>query len=167
MKNTTAFLLLSLISILTACTTSAPIMNNTPTGQSPVSLAEIYKPYSYAATVVDVYDGDTFTLDFEIGFGLTFREKIRLARVDTPEIRGKEKEEGIKVKAWVESQILNQKVVASTYKDKRGSFGRVLIEVYYLNASCACYVNLNSELLEREMAEVWTRWVKELDTMSK
>ncbi len=41
------------------------------------------------AHVVSVYDGDTMTVDAEPWPGLTARTKVRVAGVDTPEIRGK------------------------------------------------------------------------------
>lgn len=153
MRKAQSFLLLSLISILSACTTAKPIMNNTPTGRSPVSLSEIYKPYSYAATVVDVYDGDTFTLDFEIGFGLSFEDAIRLARIDTPELRGDEREEGKKVRNYVEKLILQKRVIAVTDKDDRGKYGRLITEIYFHETGCDCWSNLTDLLLSQGMGE--------------
>ncbi len=153
MRKIQAFLLLSLISIFSACNSIKPIMNNTPTSQSPVSLSEIYKPYSYAATVVDVYDGDTFTLDFEIGFGLTFEDVIRLARIDTPELRGDEREEGKKVRNYVEKLILSKKVIAVTEKDDRGKYGRLIAEIYFHESGCDCWSNLTDLLLSQGMGE--------------
>ena len=51
--------------------------------------------YYYAAYVSDVYDGDTFTVDIDLGLGLWRRDqKIRLWKVNTPEVSGEEREEG-------------------------------------------------------------------------
>ena len=47
----------------------------------------------YAATVVSVYDGDTFTVDVALWPGLTWRGKVRVRGVDTPEIQTKNKAE--------------------------------------------------------------------------
>ena len=45
--------------------------------------------YLYRATITSVYDGDTCTADVDIGFKVTVRgEKLRLARINAPEIRG-------------------------------------------------------------------------------
>lgn len=30
----------------------------------------LFTPYTYSATVIDVYDGDTFTLEFDLGSGI-------------------------------------------------------------------------------------------------
>ncbi len=48
---------------------------------------ESYGPYR--ADVVSVYDGDTFTADIHVFPGLTYRRAVRVAGIDTPEIRGK------------------------------------------------------------------------------
>lgn len=42
----------------------------------------------YPCVVIDNYDGDTFELELDLGFGLTLREVVRLHGVDTPEMRG-------------------------------------------------------------------------------
>ena len=47
----------------------------------------------YEATVVAVYDGDTFTVDVALWPGLTWRGKVRVRGVDTPEIQTKSKRE--------------------------------------------------------------------------
>jgi len=119
------------------------------------TLSDIYRPYSYSATVVDVYDGDTFTLDFEIGFSLRYEDVIRLARVDTPELRGEERPEGIKVRDQVEKLILSKRVIAQTDEDDRGKYGRLLTEIYFEDQSCTCWVNLSDYLLQRGMAELY------------
>ena len=52
-------------------------------------------PYIYKAEVVSVYDGDTITVDIDLGFNVVLRkQKIRLGGINTPEIRGEEREEG-------------------------------------------------------------------------
>ena len=53
------------------------------------------KMYLYRATITSVYDGDTCTADVDIGFKVTVRgEKIRLARINAPEIRGANRKAG-------------------------------------------------------------------------
>ncbi len=52
------------------------------------------------ARVVSVYDGDTMTVDAEPWPGLTARTKVRVAGVDTPEIRGKcQREKDLAIRA--------------------------------------------------------------------
>ena len=60
------------------------------------------------ARVVSVYDGDTLTVDAEPWPGLTARTKVRVAGVDTPEIRGKcqaEKDLAIQARDFVRSLV--------------------------------------------------------------
>ena len=52
--------------------------------------------YEYRAYVSRVYDGDTITVDIDLGFGIVFKsQKIRLVRINAPEIRGDERQTGL------------------------------------------------------------------------
>lgn len=54
--------------------------------------------YYYRAFVENVYDGDTITCSIDCGFNfLMKKQKIRLLGIDTPEIRGEEREKAIYV----------------------------------------------------------------------
>ena len=60
------------------------------------------------ARVVSVYDGDSLTVDTEPWPGLTARTKVRVAGVDTPEIRGKcqtEKDMAIQARDFVRATV--------------------------------------------------------------
>ena len=50
--------------------------------------------YTYRADVIEVKDGDSITLDVDLGFGLSKEIEARLYGINAPEIRGKEKEHG-------------------------------------------------------------------------
>lgn len=100
--------------------------------------------YTYRAKVVKVYDGDTVTVDIDFGMDQwKHNEKIRLYGLDTPEVRGVEKPEGLKVRDWLRSQILGKDVIIKTIKDKKGKYGRYL-GIVYLGARC-----INDELLQK------------------
>ncbi len=87
--------------------------------------------YEYKAMVTKVYDGDTITVDFHLGFGIIIKsQKIRLLGINTPEVRGKSKPEGIKSRDALRKRILNKVVVIRTFKDKKGKYGRWLGEVF-------------------------------------
>ncbi len=65
-------------------------------------------PGPVSARVVSVYDGDTLTVDAEPWPGLTARTKVRVAGVDTPEIRGKcqtEKDMAIQARDFVRATV--------------------------------------------------------------
>jgi len=113
--------------------------------------------YSYKAKVVSVYDGDTFKLNIDLGYGITIKgpngkgEPVRLARINTPETRGPEKNKGIEVRDYVRKLIDGQDVFIETKKDYRGKYGRYIAEVYFLFSSGDggdMYVNLTDHLLD-------------------
>ncbi len=96
---------------------------------------------------IDVYDGDTITVIIDFGFKLTQEVKIRLARIDAPELRGSTKEAGKKSRDILREMILNESIVLSTQKKQKGKYGRIVAEVYYQGS------NLNNWLVRQEYAK--------------
>ena len=111
--------------------------------------------YYYDAIVTGVYDGDSITVDIDLGLGVWLKgQKLRLIGIDTPEMRGAEKEAGKVARDFVRSRLLGDgvnNVIIKTFKDKAGKFGRWLAVVYYGES----LRNLNDELIERGLAEVY------------
>ena len=106
--------------------------------------------YVYKALVTNVYDGDTITVNIDLGLGVFLNEvKIRLFSIDAPEMRGPEKIKGMKSRDWLRSKILNKEITLQTIKDKTGKYGRLLgtiwVEEYV--------VSLNSMMVEKGLAE--------------
>jgi micrococcal nuclease len=89
---------------------------------------KIWKDYLYKAIVMRVVDGDSFDIDINLGFDTHAHQRIRLNAVDTPEITGKEKAKGLKVKKYVEGLILNKKVLIRTFR--MGRYGRYACEIF-------------------------------------
>lgn len=87
--------------------------------------------YLYEAKVIDVYDGDTITCKVDLGFHVSVEVKFRLFGIDTPELRGHEREEGVRVRDIVRERILNKQVLLKSHKGKTGKYGRWLAEVLY------------------------------------
>ena len=87
--------------------------------------------YFYNARVIKVVDGDTLDLDIDLGFGVTQRHRIRLAGpgckgFNAPEVRGEEKEEGMRAKELlVEKFEFFPDVVIQTFQEK-GKYGRYI-----------------------------------------
>jgi|TARA_R110000803_G_scaffold48920_1_gene101744 micrococcal nuclease len=87
--------------------------------------------YEYRAFVRKVYDGDTITCDIDLGFEILFKnQKLRLYGINTPEVRGPTRPEGLKVRDLVRSRISNKWVTIKTRKDKKGKYGRWIAEIY-------------------------------------
>ena len=92
--------------------------------------------FTFKATVVDVYDADTITVDVDLGFHqISEHIKLRLFGINAPEMRGPEKVAGTKSRDWLRDQILGRQVVIRTYKDGRGTgkYGRWLADVFAID----------------------------------
>jgi micrococcal nuclease len=87
--------------------------------------------YEYRAFVRKVYDGDTITCDIDLGFNMIMRnQKLRLVGINTPEVRGESRPEGLKVRDIVRSRVSNKWVTIKTHRDKKGKYGRWLAEIF-------------------------------------
>lgn len=85
--------------------------------------------YNYKAFIKAVYDGDTVTAVVDLGF-LHYQEmKLRLMGIDTPELRGEEREQGLIVRDILREKILEKEVEIHTFKDKQGKYGRYLATI--------------------------------------
>ena len=120
--------------------------------------ASIEQPsYVYRATITKVYDGDTLTADLDAGFGVWLHgQKLRLYGLDTPEVRGEEREEGLAVRDFVLLKVpIGSDVLVKTYRDKKGTYGRWLAEVFYRSDHNpdGPMVSLNATLLARGYAK--------------
>lgn len=112
--------------------------------------------YEYNATCVSVYDGDTITVDLDLGFN-TCRKgiKIRLFGINTPEIRGgteATKEAGRRSRDWLKEKILGKEIILKTYKDKKGKYGRWLGEIFFVGKTDE--ESLNNQMVNLGLAEV-------------
>ena len=86
--------------------------------------------YEYRAYVRKVYDADTVTVDIDLGFDVVLKgQKIRLLKINAPEVRGKERPEGLKSRDALREKIGNKWIKIKTQKDKKGKYGRWLGEL--------------------------------------
>ncbi len=76
--------------------------------------------FEYRAIVENVVDGDTVDLTVDLGFRIQIRDRFRLSGINTPEVRGSEREAGLRSKEWLTNQLLGKEVTIKTEKDKRG-----------------------------------------------
>lgn len=101
--------------------------------------------YKYRAKVTSVYDGDTVTVDIDLGFEVWLREqRVRLLNINTPEVRGKSKKEGIIARDALRQRILDKEVIIKS--DRRGKYGRWLVEIFVDDE------NINQWLLHEGLA---------------
>tara|TARA_B110000977_G_C11082456_1_gene493361 strand:- start:1120 stop:1476 length:357 start_codon:yes stop_codon:yes gene_type:complete len=98
--------------------------------------------YKYDALVTSVYDGDTITVEINLGFKIKVRKKIRLYGIYTYELKGREMEKGLKAKKFTSDKVLNKIITLYTIKDRAGQFLGI---IHYLDDDK--YFNLNKELI--------------------
>jgi micrococcal nuclease len=105
--------------------------------------------YEYKVKSIErIYDGDTITVNIDLGFHTYRTEILRFANLDTPEIRGSERPDGLISRDYVVSRINEAKeIIIRTYKDKTGKYGRYIADIYLDG------VLLNDELIEEGLAE--------------
>lgn len=106
------------------------------------------KLYHYRAKVVSVYDGDTCTVDIDLGLGIwACGEKLRLLRINAPEMRGVEKVEGRASRDYLRGLIDGNFIFIHTKKDRREKYGRYLAEIWQEDEH-GKWVNVNDLLVQ-------------------
>lgn len=85
--------------------------------------------------VTGVVDGDTIDVEIDLGFSVSFSQRVRLAGIDTPESRTKDKIEkalGIESKEYLKNKLKDAKVILiKTEKpDSSEKYGRILGWLY-------------------------------------
>jgi micrococcal nuclease len=103
--------------------------------------------------VTKVVDGDTIDVDIDLGFNISFAQRVRLAGIDTPESRTKdlrEKALGLEVKNKVKSAIDSAKtvIIKTELPDSTEKYGRILGWVYLDGAA----KSLNEQLIDEGYA---------------
>ena len=84
-------------------------------------------PFYYNATLVRVIDGDTIDVDIDLGFSVWLnKQRVRLAGIDTPESRTRNKEEQVLGLAAKErlKELCGEKLAVQSLG--RGKYGRIL-----------------------------------------
>jgi micrococcal nuclease len=113
------------------------------------------EPYTFYADLVRVIDGDTIVVNIDLGFDIwRMNEHVRLAYIDTPEVRTKDLEEkarGFESKAYVEKALLGGKMVLQT-EEKSGKYGRYVAIVLIPDVDGCYTVSLNQKLLDEGLA---------------
>jgi micrococcal nuclease len=88
--------------------------------------------YEYRVkSVLAVVDGDTIDVDIDLGFNISYTQRVRLAGIDTPESRTKDKEEkvlGLEVKELLKKTLKDAKniVIRTEKPDSTEKYGRIL-----------------------------------------
>ena len=100
--------------------------------------------FNYNCTLLRVIDGDTIDVNIDLGFNIWHKGRIRMAGIDTPESRTRNKEEkvlGLAAKARLK-ELLKKKNLSINCTKEKGKFGRILADVL------ANDVNINKQLMD-------------------
>ncbi len=104
--------------------------------------------YTYCATVIDVHDGDTITVNIDLGLSTWHHKvKIRLSRINAPEIKT---DEGRISYAELHILVMGKQIIIQTEKDKHEKYGRLLGEIWIKEKEG--WVNVNDLMVVRGWA---------------
>jgi len=108
----------------------------------------------FVKEVKNVVDGDTIDVIIDLGFDILFASRVRLAGIDTPESRTKDKTEkalGIEAKEYLKKHLKDAKTIVIRTEKMNSSekYGRILGWVY---------VNGESESLNNKMINDGYAW---------
>jgi micrococcal nuclease len=122
--------------------------------QNPTAREIPTTPYYYYAKLEEVIDGDTLRLVLDVGFEITLRVVVRLAGVNSPEMKTKK---GKAVREYIEKKLKRANIIVETRR--REKYGRYLALVYFhrtyadFNEILEFGTLLNADLIETGMAE--------------
>lgn len=111
----------------------------------------IHQQYVYKAFVTRVIDGDTIVVDIDLGLGVWKKdERIRLAGINAPEIRGESRTQGFITTKILKTYVLEKNIIIKTTKDDKGKYGRYIAEVYV--SSSNEWINVGEQLVKADLA---------------
>lgn len=108
--------------------------------------------FLYPVKIERVIDGDTIVVDLYLGLGVVLDgQYIRFYGIDAWEVRGEEREKGLKAKEYLTKRLEEGKIEIEIRpewgQNGRGKYGRWLGIVYVDG------VNINAELIKKGHAE--------------
>ena len=83
--------------------------------------------YTYRVSQYRVVDGDTIEVTLDLGFNTFRKEKLRLARINAPEMKTPE---GPLAKAHLSELLEGKTLTVQTKKDEKDRYGRYIAEVW-------------------------------------
>ncbi|WP_438712364.1 thermonuclease family protein [Aquimarina muelleri] len=109
--------------------------------------------YTYKAKVIKWIDGDTLLVEIDLGFYVQTTQKIRLARIDAPEMRSSVayRERQAKHARAVAKKFCPEEsiVLITTTKQNKDQYARYIAEVTYNDT------NISDYLIAEDVAKIW------------
>ncbi len=115
-----------------------------------------------------VVDGDTIDVTIDLGFDLNKKERVRIAGVDTPEKRTRDKEEkalGLDATNWMKDKLdgaikgEDELVIRTELKGGMGKYGRLLGWIYIGDSD----LSLNEQMITEGYAWEYDGGTKKKD----
>ena len=115
-----------------------------------------------------VVDGDTIDVTIDLGFDLYKKERVRVAGVDTPEKRTRNKEEkllGIDATGWLIEKLEEtikgdeELIIRTELKGGVGKYGRLLGWLYVGDSD----ISLNEQMITEGYAHAYDGGTKNMD----
>lgn len=127
--------------------------------------------YEYRVkNITKIVDGDTIDVDIDLGFNISYSQRVRLAGIDTPESRTSDKFEkvlGLESKEYLKYKLKDAKlIVIKTEKpDSSEKYGRILGWLYIDGNT----VSVNDQMIEDGYAWVYLgdTKVKDFNALAK
>ena len=107
----------------------------------------------FVREVTKVVDGDTIDVVIDLGFSITYSSRVRMAGIDAPESRTRDKEEkvlGLEAKKYLSDRVKSaKKIVIKTEKlDSSEKYGRILGWLYLDGET----TSVNNQMIQRGYA---------------
>ena len=125
--------------------------------------------YNFRVTKINrVVDGDTIDVTIDLGFELYKKERVRVAGVDTPEKRTRDKEEkalGIDATNWLKDKLNEtikgdeELIIRTELKGGVGKYGRLLGWLYVGDSD----ISLNEQMITEGYAWSYDGGTKKKD----
>ncbi len=110
--------------------------------------------YTRKAEYDRAVDGDTVDVLVDLGYKILTHQRLRLGRVDTPELNSKdpkERDKAKEAKKFVAAALAQAKeIVVRT--EKTGKYGRYIAEIWYTD-ELSNWKNLSDVLLQLKLAK--------------
>jgi micrococcal nuclease len=118
----------------------------------------------FVREVTKVVDGDTIDVTIDLGFSIRYSSRVRLAGIDAPESRTRDKDEkalGLESKKYLADRLKNAKrIVIKTEKlDSSEKYGRILGWLYLDGET----TSVNNQMIQRGYAWGYLGDTKEKD----
>lgn len=103
---------------------------------------------------IRIVDGDTLVCSIQLGFHVETRQTLRLLGINTPELRGPERKQGLVAKRAVRDMLRGREVRVKTVRrrghDRKGKYGRYIATIFF--KVDGKWHNLNQKLLTAGLA---------------